>query len=248
MVWAYALGSVALVSAIPLIGLAVMRRPPDQIARIVLLLLSFAVGALLGGALFHLIPEAVSRLGSGPALSLYLLLGFLGFFVLEKFLWAHRHDTAGTPSLRLQPLAALNLLGDGVHNAIDGMVIAAAYSADTSVGLATTLAVILHEVPQELGDFGILVYSGLPVRRAVLFNAASGLTAVLGAVVTLAVGEQLAGFTSALLPVAAGSFIYIAASDLIPELRRERGLRTAVWQVVLVLLGVVVMGLPELVH
>jgi zinc and cadmium transporter len=244
-VWTYTLLSVGLVSAIPLAGLLLARTRTGQLRRVVPSLVSFAVGALLGGALLHLVPEAIERLGPGPALSWYLLAGFLGFFTLEKFLWAHEHPGEGDAQ-RVAPLAALNLLGDALHNVVDGAVIAAAYSADSAVGVAATVAVFLHEVPQEVGDFGVLVYSGLPARRAVWYNFLSGLAALIGAVVALAIGEAAAGFADALLPISAGSLLYIAASDLIPELRRERQLGTSLGQLILVMLGVAVTALPRL--
>ncbi|HEY9443905.1 MAG TPA: ZIP family metal transporter [Gemmatimonadales bacterium] len=242
-VWTQTLVSVGLVSAIPLTGLVLARARADRLRRVVPLLVAFAVGALLGGAFLHLVPEAIARLGAGPGLSFLLLAGFLGFFVLEKFLWGHQHEPHGR---RVAPLATLNLIGDGLHNIIDGAVIAAAYSADPKVGMAATLAVFLHEVPQELGDFGVLVYGGLPVRRAVWFNFLSGLAAMLGAAATLAVGGMAGRVTDALLPVAAGSFLYIAASDLIPELRRERHPAASVRQLGLVLSGIAVMAAPML--
>lgn len=243
--WAWTLGGVLAVSAIPLLGLLVAGRRFAGMERHLMLLVSFAVGALLGGAVIHLIPEAYESLGPGPALTGGLLLGFLGFFVLEKFLWhhAHHHDPEVRPSL--PPLAALNLLGDLIHNVIDGMLIAAAFMAGIPVGVATTVAVILHEIPQEVGDFGVLLHAGLPMRRVVWLNFLSGLGAVAGAVLTLVVGERVSGFGAHLLPVAAGSFLYIAASDLIPELHRERNPGAVLRQVALVLLGVAVMAATD---
>jgi zinc and cadmium transporter len=244
--WLYTLASVGLVSAIPLAVIFTLPRDLPRLRRIVPLLVSFAVGGMLGGAFLHLIPEAVARLGAGMGMSLYLLLGFVGFFVLEKWLGAHRHEPAEDE--RAAPMATLNLVGDGVHNFIDGMVIAAAFSADNTLGLATTLAVILHELPQEIGDFGILLYSGLPYRRAVRLNLLSGLSALAGAVLTLVIGARIAGFAQVLLPFAAGNFIYIAAADLVPELHRARGLATAARQIALLLLGIGLMVLTAAVE
>jgi zinc and cadmium transporter len=125
------------------------------------------------------------------------------------------------------------------------MIIAAAYMADTTVGATTTLAVILHEIPQEIGDMGVLVYSGVPIRRAVLlnlFSALAALAAVAGAVAALVLGERFQGLVDALLPVAAGAFVYVAASDLIPELRRRTGLGASLRQVALILLGLGLMA------
>jgi zinc and cadmium transporter len=241
--WLWTLGGVLVVSAIPLLGLLLAGQRFARIQRHVMLLVSFAVGALLGGAVIHLIPEAYQRLGAGPALTVGILGGFLGFFVLEKFLWhhAHHHDLDHPPAL--PPLAALNLLGDLLHNVIDGMIIAGAFLAGVPIGIATTVAVIVHEIPQEVGDFGVLLHAGLPLRRVVWLNFLSGLGAVAGALLALAIGERVAGFGALLLPVAAGGFLYIAASDLIPELHRERRPGAVAWQIVLVLLGVGVMAL-----
>lgn len=245
-VWIATLISVAAVSAIPLAGLALLAADPGRIERSVGYLIGFAVGALLGGALLHLLPEALERLGNGPAVPLGFLAGFVGFFVLERFLWTHEHRRPRAVAGGIRPAAMLNVIGDGLHNVVDGMVIAASYAAGPSIGVATTVAVMLHEIPQEVGDFGVLVHSGLPVRRAVLWNALSGVTALLGATLMLLVGSRVAGSLTALLPVAAGGFVYIAASDLVPELHRVRGARAGAWQLALILLGIAVMAVPAL--
>lgn len=245
--WLWAIGAVLVVSAIPLLGLLLAGTRFTKVQRHVMLLVSFAVGALLGGAVIHLLPEAYEELGPGPGLTGGLLAGFLGFFVLEKFLWhhAHHHDHDHAPAL--PPLAALNLLGDLLHNVIDGMLIAGAFLASVPIGIATTLAVIVHEIPQEVGDFGVLLHAGLPMRRAVWLNFLSGLGAVAGALLALAIGERVEAFGALLLPVAAGSFLYIAASDLIPELHRETRPRAVAKQIALVLLGVGVMAMTAVV-
>jgi zinc and cadmium transporter len=239
------IASVCLVSAIPLLGLSLVRFGPARIERVLLPLVSIAVGGMLGSALLHLVPEAMTRIPSGSAVSLYVLFGFLGFFILEKNLSTERRARAGDLR-RLQPVATLNLLGDALHNLVDGMVIAAAYLAGGTLGATTTLAVVLHEVPQEIGDLGVLIYAGLSVRRAVLFNLASALMALLGAVITLGLGARVEGFVDALLPIAAGAFLYVAAAGLIPELRRERGLARSWLQIALVLGGVALMAIPAL--
>jgi zinc and cadmium transporter len=240
------LASVSLVSAIPLIGLALIRLGPRRTERLLMPLVSFAVGAMLGSALLHLVPEALSWIRSGSVVSFYILSGFLGFFVLEKSLAADRRARPGGLR-RLQPVAVLNLLGDALHNLVDGMVIAAAYLAGGTLGATTTLAVVLHEVPQEIGDLGVLIYAGLPLRRAVLFNLASALTALLGAAITLGLGRRSQGFADALLPLAAGAFLYVAAAGLIPELRRQQGRASSWRQIVFVFGGVAVMAIPVLV-
>jgi zinc and cadmium transporter len=243
-VW-LALASVAAVSALPLLGLLVLAADAEHVERAVRPTISFAVGALLGGALLHLFPAALADLGPGPGASLGFLAGFLGFFILERFLWAHSHSVRRTAP-QVRPVAVLNLVGDGLHNLLDGMVIAASYTQSPQLGIATTLAVVLHEVPQELGDLGVLLHAGLPVRRAVLWNVFSGATALAGATLVLLVGSRVAGAVVGLLAIAAGGFVYIAASDLVPELRRVRGRRASVTQTLLILLGIAVMTIPAL--
>lgn len=244
-----------MVSLVSFAGLLVLARDRAWLDRAVAYLVSLAAGVLLGGAVLHLLPQAVEVHGSALSLSLWFLLGFLGFFVLERTLWTHTHEVSeealvmhghvhapghdhGNEPGRAKPLVAMNLLGDGIHNLIDGMVIAAAFSADISLGMVATLAVLLHEVPQEIGDFGVLVFGGLSVKKALLFNFLSATMAIVGAVVTLLVGAHFQGLLDALVPITAGSFLYIAAADLIPELHREHTGRDGTLQAVILLVGV----------
>jgi zinc and cadmium transporter len=245
-IWLQTLGSVLLVSAIPLIGVLGLTMRPHRVQAMVPHLMSFAVGALLGGASLHLMPAAVERLGTGLRPGILLLAGFLGFFVLERFLGAHGpHDgPTGAP----HPIAIMSLVGDGLHNLLDGIIIASSFLADPKLGVATSLAVVLHEVPQEIGDFGILLHSGVSLQRAILFNLLSGLTAVVGAALTLLIGLGAEGRAAALLPVVAGGFLYIAAADLVPTLHRTRGTRATLVQVCLILAGIgllLLAALPE---
>ncbi len=241
---AAAMVSVATVSAVPLGGLLLLSRGEARVERLVQPLVAFAVGALLSGAFLHLLPEAVARATPDLPVFVLVLVGFLGFFALEKFLWRTHGHAAGDRARAGSPLATLNLVGDGLHNLIDGMVIAAAWQTDPTLGLTTTTAVLLHEIPQELGDFAVLVYGGLAVRRAVLFNFISGLVAVIGAVVVLTIGRAASGLSDALLPVAAGGFVYVAAADLVPELHRVRRLSVSLWQIGLIVLGAALVSLP----
>ena len=258
--WLYALGSVLLVSLVSLVGVFTLSLNVERLERIVFLLVSFAVGAMLGGALIHLIPRSFAALGDSTA-SLLVLAGVLAFFVLEKFLhWRHDHgvavsaaelevaaalDVEPTP---VKPFAMMNLVGDAAHNLLDGMVITAAYLVSIPTGMVTTVAVMLHEIPQEIGDFGVLVYGGFEPKKALLYNFLSGLAAVIGALLALLIGSQVEGFADYLLPITAGSFIYIAGSDLIPELNHHHSTPAtkSVWQLVMILLGVGVMLLPAL--
>jgi zinc and cadmium transporter len=166
-------------------------------------------------------------------------------FVVEKLLRhthvLHAHESEA--EVCRPELAAINVLGDGIHNFIDGVLIGASYLVSPTLGASTTIAVLLHEIPQELGDFGILVLSGLSVRRAVLLNIVSASVAILGAITALLLGAVSgAAVTLVLIPVTAGGFVYIAAADLIPELQHDRTGRGLLLQVSLIALGMGVMG------
>jgi zinc and cadmium transporter len=247
-VWAAALASVLVVSMIPLAGLAALAVDRRRVEALTPHLVSFAVGALLGGATLHLLPAALEGVGrrGGVGVWLLFLLGFVGFFVLEESLWAHGHRVTRPGDGAARNVAVLNLVGDGLHNLLDGMVLAASYLADPAVGVAATVAVVLHEVPQEVGDFGILMHGGFTVRRAILLNVLTAITAVAGATAVLVVGQRAAGVAAALLPVAAGGFVYIAASDLVPELQRMRGVASATKQLALIALGIGLMAAVRL--
>jgi zinc and cadmium transporter len=245
--WVLSLLSVGIVSLVSLVGLAILSLGEARTRRIAVLLVSFAVGALLGDAFVHLIPQAFKQDAATLRPSLLILSGMLLFFVVEKLLrhqhgplYQHHHPEASAGP----ELAAINILGDAIHNFLDGILIAASYLVSPALGLATTVAVLFHELPQELGDFGILIYSGYSVRQAILVNLASATTAIAGSVATLLMGAaSWTGTTGALLPVAAGGFVYIAAADLIPELQHDRSVGGLLAQASLIVLGIGVMGL-----
>ena len=241
-VWTYSIISVILVSLVSLIGVFTLSLKKERLHKITLFLVSFAVGGLFGDAFIHILPEAFEGLGRKLSTSLLIIFGLLLFFILEKFLrWRHCHaEPCDTHS---HPVVAMNLFGDAVHNLLDGMIIGASFSASTTIGITTTLAVILHEIPQEIGDFGILVNGGLSVRRALFFNFLCALTAVVGAIISLFVGSYVTGYIPTLLPVIAGGFLYIAGSDLIPELQHTVKISTSLWQLFFIILGVGIMAL-----
>ncbi len=255
-----AIGSVLLVSLVSLAGAFTLSLGRARLERVMFLLVSFAVGAMLSGALLHLIPRAYEQLEDGALIGALVLAGVFGFFVLEKFLhWRHHHGTPdeadggnghrqGHHHHGVAPFATMNLIGDAVHNLIDGMIVAAAYLVSIPAGIVTTLAVMLHEIPQEIGDFGVLVYGGYSPKKALLYNFVSGLVGVVGAVVALLIGARVEGFADYLLPVTAGAFIYIAGSDLIPELnqRHSHSASQSALQLVMMVLGASVMLLPGL--
>ena len=241
-VWIYTIISVILVSIISLIGIFTLLLNKNILEKTLLFLVSFAVGGLFGDAFINLLPESFEKLGANLTTSLYIVLGILIFFVMEKFIrWRHCHIAA--PEGHPHPVAVMNLIGDGVHNLIDGMLIGASYTVSIPIGISTTLAIILHEIPQEIGDFGVLLHSGFSVKKAVAFNFLSAMTSILGAIISLFAGSHIEGYSSILLPITAGGFIYIAGSDLIPELQHECKLSISVLQFISIILGVGIMAL-----
>lgn len=230
--------SVVIVSLIAFIGILFIGLKEKLFNRITVLLVGFASGTLLGGAFLHLLPEALSSGGDATSTFLYVISGILVFFILEKFFyWRHCHEK----NCPTHAFVYLNLFGDGIHNFIDGMVIAATFMTSIELGLVTTLAVVFHEIPQEIGDFGILVYGGLERRRAMLYNFISAITAVLGALTTYFLA-YLQSLGVILVPFAAGGFIYIAATDLIPELHKKAQTGESLIQLTLILLGIGLMA------
>jgi zinc and cadmium transporter len=230
--------AIACVSAIPLLGLLILARHEQRLTPMLPYLISLAAGALLGAAFFHMVPEAVEVLGSGPTFSGGVFAGFFGFPAARALPSA----APARPARARQPPASGAVRrpqprGDAVHNFIDGAIIAAAFITDFRLGAATTCAVVLHEVPQELGDFGVLVHAGHRPRRAILLNFAVATTAFAGGLATLVASACMEGVVHLLLPVSAGTFLYIAASDLIPELQRESRTSRSIAQVSLVLGG-----------
>lgn len=237
MVWFYALSSVFIVSLISLIGAFTFAVSVEKIKKSLIYLVSFSAGTLLGDAFIHLIPEAFESFDNEIVLSLGILSGILTFFILEKFLhWRHCHEVACDE--HPHPFSYILLVGDTVHNFIDGLVIAASYLVSIPVGIATTLAVVFHEIPQEIGDFGSLLYAGFKKTKALFFNFLTALTAIAGAVIVLALNINDGTLTKFLIPFAAGGFVYIASSDLIPELHKDTELKKSFWQLLTFLLGI----------
>ena len=244
-VYFYAFASVLAVSAVSLVGVFTLSLRENWLRRYLYLLVSLAVGALLGDALIHLIPEAAETFTDGTTLSLLVIAGILIFFALEKVLhWHHQHSSTGELCScetgigdTIRPTGRLILASDGLHNFLDGLILGAGYLVSVEVGLATTLAIILHEIPQEIGDFAVLLHAGYSKTRALWLNFLSALVAVIGTAAALALGAAAESLTVWLLPFAAGGFIYIALSDLVPELHQTPRLRQALSQLLAILLG-----------
>jgi len=221
-----ALISTLLVSLLGLIGFFTLFFSDEKIKKILIPLVSFSAGGLMGGAFFHLLPEAITENCNVLSTFTYLIMGFCLFFILEKFLrWHHCHDKHCT---KKHHLGYINLIGDGLHNFIDGVIIASAFMANIPLGVATTISIISHEIPQEMGDFGVLLYSGMKKTRALLYNYLVAAIAILGALAGYFLINLISGLNAVLIPLAAGGFIYIAASDLIPELQEELNAKRSV--------------------
>jgi len=231
------LASVTAVSLVSFIGVFFIGLKEAVLGKILMALVGFASGSLIGAVFFDLIPEAAE---SGQAIWLYVVAGILIFFVMEKFLyWRHCHEG----NCEVHNFAYLNIIGDGTHNFIDGMLIAAGFLTSASLGYTTTLAVMFHEIPQELGDYGVLLYGGFGTKKALAYNFLSAVTAVAGALVTyfLVESSRVQILAELLVPFAAGGFIYIATTDLMPELHKKTQAKDSVIQLMALLLGIALM-------
>lgn len=248
----YILFSVFIVSLISLIGALTLSWKKEFLQKALFVLVGLAAGALFGDAFIHLIPEAFEHADSWTLISLLIIAGFLAFFILEKFLhWHHHHGVEGeeclvsgelkNPDGKIKPLGVLVLTSDSIHNLVDGVIIAASFFISIEVGIATAIAVAIHEIPQEIADFGLLVHSGMSRLKALIWNFATALFAVLGAVMTIALGSILEGYVFYIGAFAAGAFIYIAGSDLVPEIQKTHNLKKSAIQFISILVGVAIM-------
>ncbi|MBX4212015.1 ZIP family metal transporter [Candidatus Pacearchaeota archaeon] len=240
-VWTYSLLSVFIVSLISFVGVFVLGIKAERLKTLLIYLVSFSAGALFGDAFIHLLPEIAKNQGFSLNVSLSILGGIIIFFILEKIIhWQHCHLPITTT--HVHPFSYMNLVGDGVHNFLDGAIIAAGYFVSIPAGIATTLAVVLHEIPQEIGDFGVLLHGGFSKGKALALNFLSALTAFFGALLVLIIGVERSSLVEPfLVPLAAGGFIYIAGSDLIPELHKETKLSKSIIQLLFFILGIAVM-------
>ncbi|MEX2052420.1 MAG: ZIP family metal transporter [Candidatus Paceibacterota bacterium] len=244
-IFLYSFLSVLAISLISLIGIFALSLKEEILRKYVFIFISLAVGALLGDAFIHLIPEALENSGNQVFTGILVIAGILVFFIMEKFLHWHHHgeDKADT---HIHPMGKLILFSDGIHNFIDGIIIGLSFMVSVPVGIATTLAVLLHEIPQEVGDFAVLLHAGYSKARALWLNFLSALCAILGLMLAFIVGEAGESFIFMILPMAAGGFIYIAVADLIPEMQKTKNLKNSVAQVAVVVVGVLVMALLAL--
>lgn len=241
MSFLYALISVLAVSAVSLIGIITFGLKLKFLQKILLLLVSFSAWALFGDAFFHLLPEAIASEWLTLFVSLSLLWWILFGLITEKVI-RRNHCHMPITKTHTHPVATMNLVGDVVHNLIDWLIIGSSYLVNIPLGIATTLAVVFHEIPQEIWDFGVLIHGWYSRKRALLMNFLTALTAVVGVVIVFLLSSYVNNMISFLIPFAAGSFIYIAGSDLIPELHKETKISQTLIQILFFLVGIGLMA------
>ncbi len=229
-----------MVSLISLIGVFSLSFKEETMKKYIGIFISLAVGALLGDVFIHIIPESFESSTNITLTSLLIISGLLLFFILEKFLHWHHHGEDKELN-HVHPVGKLILFSDGVHNLIDGIIIGASFLVSVPLGIATTLAVILHEIPQEIGDFAVLLHAGYSKKRALFLNFVSASFSIIGVIIALVLSNISDSFILYLLPIASGGFIYIALADLIPELHKHKGIRNSFAQIVTVVVGVLLM-------
>lgn len=238
----YGLTAVILVSFVSLIGIGFLSFKDSLLKTILIYFVSFSAGAMLGDVFLHLIPELVEEGMFTIQSSIYILAGIVMSFILEKIIhWRHCH--LPFDDRHAHRFAYMNIFGDVVHNFIDGIILGAGFVASIPVGIATTIAVLLHEIPQEIGDFAVLLHGGFTRKKALLMNFLTALSAIAGFLIAFSLSASIANFNNVLISFAIGSFIYIAGSDLIPELHKEEGLKKGMLQLLLFVAGMVIMGL-----
>lgn len=240
-IYIYSFLSVVAVSLASLVGVFTLALREELVRKYVFIFISLAVGALLGDAFIHLIPEALENAANATLSSVLVIAGILTFFLIEKFLHWHHHGEDDTEAHKIKPVGHLVLFSDGIHNMLDGMIIGASFMVSIPIGIATTLAVILHEIPQEIGDFAVLLHAGYKKSRALWLNFLSALLALLGLGIVMLLGKIAEDSVVWLLPIAAGGFIYIAVADLIPELHKTKEVKYSVLQITMIILGVLAM-------
>ncbi|MFA5357129.1 MAG: ZIP family metal transporter [Candidatus Omnitrophota bacterium] len=241
-IWAF--GASIAVSLISLVGIFALLIKEKLLDKLLLVLIGFSAGALIGGAFLHLLPEALEET-EAQAVFLYLIAGFVAFFILERYFhWRHCHK--GVCSIHA--FTYLNLVGDAIHNFTDGLVIGASFIVNVHFGVVTTLVIIMHEIPQEIGDFGVLVYGGFSKLKALYYNFFTALTCVLGTVAGYFICANTRSFSPVLLPFTAGGFIYIAACDLVPELHKQEDLRKSASAMAAFLCGIFLVLFARMAH
>ena len=239
-IWISAIASTVLVSILSLSGIVIVALKGIKTEFIVFSLISFAIGTLFGNSFFVLLPESFHVFHDGKMVGMLVMAGFLVMLGIEKVVHVNHNHKIKNDN-KIMPLGYISLVTDGLHNFTDGILIAAGWMTSPEIGITTTLAVILHEIPQEISDFGVLIHAGFKRKKALWFNFLSAITAIAGAVVTLWAGSIISSLSVYVLPVAAGGFIYLAGSSLVPEINKEKSIRKNVIQFAFIFLGLMLM-------
>jgi len=230
------------IALIAFIGIFTLSLKEKVLNEILLILVSLSAGALMGGAFIHLLPESVEKGGEMNPF-IFVLMGFILFFLIEKVLhWRHCHKG----KCDVHTFHYMNLIGDSIHNFIDGLIIAASFIVSIPLGLTTTIAIAAHEIPQEIGDFGVLVYGGFKKKKALVLNFIIALTIVLGGIVGYFISQNIEQAVVFLIPFAAGGFIYIAATDLVPEIKKEINIKKSMATMLVFICGILLMWLIKI--
>lgn len=256
---------IIVIGSLSLIGAFMISIREKTLDKILFILIAFATGTILASALFDLIPESLHHLEelnaegatiTESSLFIFVIFGFVMFFIIERFIyWFHGHahekddqlvcyagiDDGGGMSInrgnKIKSFALLNLIGDGLHNFLDGVIIMVAFMSGTRNGIIVTLAVLFHEFPQEIGDFGILIYGGFSKKKALFFNFLSGMVALLGGLLAFVLSDVLELFNFFFLAFSGGGFLYIASAELMPELLKQEDLKKSIIQALIFLSG-----------
>jgi len=240
---AYIFLATFIVSLISFVGVVTLALKDKILNKILLILIGLSAGALMGGAFLHLLPEAVEK-STGLNVYLFVLIGFILFFLIEKVLhWRHCHKG----ECDVHTFHYMNLVGDSIHNFIDGLIMAASFVVSIPLGITTTIAIATHEIPQEIGDFAVLLYGGFSKKRAIILNFVIALTAVLGGIVGYFVSYLIENIVLFILPFAAGGFIYIAATDLVPEIRKELDMKKYMATLFVFICGILIMWVTKVI-
>jgi len=232
-----------IIALIAFIGVITLSLKDKVLDKILLVLVSLSAGALMGGAFIHLIPESIEKGGESSPF-IFVLTGFILFFIIEKVLhWRHCHKG----KCDVHTFHYMNLIGDSIHNFIDGLIIAASFIVSIPLGLTTTVAIAAHEIPQEIGDFGVLIYGGFKKKKALVLNFVVALTIILGGITGYFVSQNIENTVIFLIPFAAGGFIYIAATDLVPEIKKETNIKKSMATMLVFLCGILLMWLIKII-
>ena len=236
-----------IVSLISFVGIFTLTLKDQILNKILLALIGLSAGALMGGAFIHLLPETVEigKESNVPMLDVFIfvLVGFILFFIIEKILhWRHCHNG----KCDVHTFTYMNLIGDAIHNFIDGLIMAASFVTSIPLGITTTIAISSHEIPQEIGDFGVLIYGGFSKKKALILNFIVALTAVIGGIVGYLISSGVENVVLYILPFAAGGFIYIAATDLVPEIKKELDVKKYMATLFVFICGILIMWLTKI--